>query len=244
MNDLLQSLKTEFHDEDYRYAYAQSFLNTKLASQIKTLREQRGMTQERVAAEMKIKQPGYRRFEDVNHAVWKTDSLWNIARAMGVRLDINFKTFGTLPDEKKQLNKESLQLPKFEDDLAFKEISHEERKSVAVAGTRAGEDLWLGNSMEAANKAIATYAAERQLEYGEALAQESAYPLGRPTRKRRLRRHSAKASPRPLNVIPFSGRPKRRRMGFANTLGASAMSYRCGVENLEAQNGIGTQKAS
>jgi transcriptional regulator with XRE-family HTH domain len=125
MNDLFQSLKTEFQDEDYRYAYAQSFLNTKLASQIKTLREQRGMTQAKAASEMEIKQPGYRRFEDVNHSVWKTDSLWNIARVYGVRLDISFKTFGTLPEEKERLTKKSLQLPKFEDDPAFKEPAEE-----------------------------------------------------------------------------------------------------------------------
>jgi transcriptional regulator with XRE-family HTH domain len=121
VKDLLQSLKVEFQDEDYRYAYAQSFLNAKLASQIKTLREQRGMTQAQVAAEMDIKQPGYRRFEDANHSVWKTDSLWNVARALGVRLDIGFRTFGTLPEEKTRLNAESLKLPRFEDDPAFTE---------------------------------------------------------------------------------------------------------------------------
>lgn len=130
MNDLFQNLKAEFQDEDYRYAYAQSFLNTKLASQIKTLREQRGMTQAEAAAKMDIKQPGYRRFEDVNHEVWKTDSLWNIARTYGVRLDISFKTFGTLPGEKERLTKESLQLPMFEDDPAFKEPSPEPEYAV------------------------------------------------------------------------------------------------------------------
>src|SRR5579872_2251049 len=123
MNDLLQNLRSEFQDEDYRYGYAQSFLNTKLAAQIKTLREQRGMTQAEVAAAMKIKQPGYRRFEDINHSVWKTDSLWNIARALGVRLNVSFETFGALPEEKKHLHKESLQRPKFEDDPAFTEVS-------------------------------------------------------------------------------------------------------------------------
>lgn len=166
MNDLLQSLKTEFQDEDYRYAYAQSFLNTKLASQIKTLREQRGMTQARVAAEMKIKQPGYRRFEDVNHDVWKTDSLWNIARALDVRLDISFKTFGTLLEEKARLNKESLQLPTFEDDPAFKEPSEAEQETAAVAS----DDLsWLSNTMDAATD-IGAHTAGLQQKYARALA--------------------------------------------------------------------------
>jgi hypothetical protein len=41
MSDLRQDLKAEFEDPEYRYAYAESFLNTKLATQIKILREQR-----------------------------------------------------------------------------------------------------------------------------------------------------------------------------------------------------------
>jgi hypothetical protein len=83
------------------------------------------MTQTEAAAKMGIKQPGYRRFEDSNHPVWKTDSLWAIARAYGVRVNISFETFGTLPDEKLRLSKESLRRPKFEDDPAFKEPAPE-----------------------------------------------------------------------------------------------------------------------
>ena len=66
MNDLLESLKTEFQGEDFRYSYAESFLNMRLAAQIKVLREQRQMTQSEAATAMGIKQPGYRRskFED------------------------------------------------------------------------------------------------------------------------------------------------------------------------------------
>ena len=123
MNDLFQNLKNEFQNEDFRYAYAESFLNTKLAMQIKTLREQRKKTQTEIAETMGIKQPGYRRFEDVNHSVWKTDSLWAIARALGVRLNISFETFGTLPEQKRSFNKESLKLPEFKDDPAFKDRS-------------------------------------------------------------------------------------------------------------------------
>ena len=116
----MTSLRDEFQDEDYRYAYAQSFLNTQLAVQIKTLREQRGLTQAEVARRMAITQPGYCRFEDVNHSVWKTDLLWNIARALGVRLDIRFTTFGTLLQDRKHLD--ALQLPAFEDDPVWRRL--------------------------------------------------------------------------------------------------------------------------
>ena len=121
MNDLLESLKTEFQGEDFRYSYAESFLNMRLAAQIKVLREQRQMTQSEAATAMGIKQPGYRRFEDINHSVWKTDSLWAIARAYGVRLNISFETFGSLPGEKQRLDRKALERPKFEDDPVFSE---------------------------------------------------------------------------------------------------------------------------
>lgn len=120
-SDLYQDLISEFQDAEYRYAYAESFLNAKIAMQVKTLREQREKTQTEVSATMGIKQSGYHRFEDVNHAVWKTDTLWAIARANGVRLNISFETFGSLLDEKKQFTKEKLRRPAFEDDPVFGE---------------------------------------------------------------------------------------------------------------------------
>jgi len=118
---LRQNLTVEFQNKDYRYAYAESFLNTKLASQIKTLRQQRDMTQSQVAEVMDIKQPGYARFEDVNHSVWKTDTLWDIARALGVRVNISFESFGSLIEEKEHFDKAHLERPTFSEDPVFKE---------------------------------------------------------------------------------------------------------------------------
>lgn len=121
MSDLRENLINEFQDPDYRYGYAESFLNTKIATQIKTLREQRGKKQAEIGALIGTKQSGFSRFEDVNHSVWKTDTLWKIARALDVRLDISFKTFGSLMDDKEQFNKESLECPDFKSDPAFKD---------------------------------------------------------------------------------------------------------------------------
>jgi transcriptional regulator with XRE-family HTH domain len=128
MSDLRQHLKAEFEDPEYRYAYAESFLNTKLATQIKILREQRQKTQSAIGAAVGTKQSGFSRFEDVNHSVWKTDTLWKIARALDVRLDIAFRTFGSMIDDKEHFTKEAMQCPDFEHDPAFAE------PPVAVAG--------------------------------------------------------------------------------------------------------------
>lgn len=120
MSELRERLRNEFLDEEYRYAYAQSFLNSKLANQIKILREQRGKKQAELASLAGTKQAGFSRFENINHSTWKTDTLWKIARALGVRLNISFETFGTLIDEKERFSRQFLQRPPFEDDAAFK----------------------------------------------------------------------------------------------------------------------------
>ena len=126
MNDLRENLRREFNEIDYRYAYAQSFLNTKIAAQTRVLREQRGMTQAELAALCGTKQAGFSRFEDVNHSGWKTDTLWKIAKGLGVRVNISFETFGSLIDEKERFTREHLQRHDFEDDPAFAEQITEE----------------------------------------------------------------------------------------------------------------------
>jgi transcriptional regulator with XRE-family HTH domain len=133
VNDLRESLKQEFKDPDIRYAYAESSLNTRIASQIKVLREQRGETQEEIAERCGTRQAGFSRFEDVNHSVWKTDTLWKIARALGVRVHISFETFGSLIAEKELFSREFLERAKFEDDPAFKELPTQTQGPAVVA---------------------------------------------------------------------------------------------------------------
>jgi ribosome-binding protein aMBF1 (putative translation factor) len=51
MSEFHSSLEDELRqeDEEYRYAYAEDFLNTSVATQIRVIREQRGLTQEELA---------------------------------------------------------------------------------------------------------------------------------------------------------------------------------------------------
>jgi len=99
------------NDAEFRYAYAESFLNSRIAAQIKVLREQRGMTQEQLAELIGTKQAGISRLENVNYCSWKTETLRRIARALGVRLNISFETFGSLLDEVKIFGRKSLERP-------------------------------------------------------------------------------------------------------------------------------------
>src|ERR1035441_6143828 len=109
-------LKQEFQDEEYRYAYAEDFLNTWVATQIVALREQRGLSQVAFGDLIGTKQPGVSRLENVNHSTWKTETLKRIAKALGVRLKISFETFSTLLDKDINFSRKFLMRPKFEDD--------------------------------------------------------------------------------------------------------------------------------
>jgi transcriptional regulator with XRE-family HTH domain len=128
-----RSLAEAFRDEEYRYAYAEDFLNTWVATQIVTLREQRQLNQTEFGRLIGTKQPGVSRLEDVNHSTWKTETLKRIARALGVRLKISFETFGSLLEEDQRFNRNFLERPKFEDDPAFIK-----RKDPMSQGSKAG----------------------------------------------------------------------------------------------------------
>ena len=121
MPEYRDTLREELRDEDYRYAYAEDFLNTLVATQIKLLREQRGLTQQELAELIGTKQAGISRLENVNYSAWKTKTLRKLARALGVRLRITFETFGTLLDEAESFSQQALQRPEFDSDTAFAE---------------------------------------------------------------------------------------------------------------------------
>ena len=140
MSEYPNTLKEDLRDEEYRYAYAEDFLNTLIATQIKVLREQRGMTQAGLANAIGTKQAGISRLENVNYNAWKTETLRRIAHALKVRLRITFETFGTLLDDAGSFSRQSLQRPDFENDPVFNNTL-----SPAVVSIPAEQDLALKN---------------------------------------------------------------------------------------------------
>jgi transcriptional regulator with XRE-family HTH domain len=114
-----RSLKEELKDEEYRYAYAEDYLNTHIALQIKVLREQRQMTQKDLANKIGTWQAGISRLENINYSSWKTKTLKKVARALGVRLHISFETFGTLLNEAAHFSRATLERPDFTSDPVF-----------------------------------------------------------------------------------------------------------------------------
>ncbi|HXE06570.1 MAG TPA: helix-turn-helix transcriptional regulator [Acidobacteriaceae bacterium] len=120
MSDLIEQLRTSFESsEDYRAGYAESFMNSWVAAQIKVLREQRGLSQQELADIMGTKQAGICRWERTNYSAWKVQTLARLARAFDVRLRISFEEFGTLPDELDKFGREFLKREAYADDSVF-----------------------------------------------------------------------------------------------------------------------------
>lgn len=119
----LQTEIEEFRDREYRESYADEFLNTYVANQIRVIREQRGMSQEQLASIVGTKQAGISRIENVNYSGWNIRTLKKIARAFGCRLHISFETYGSLLEEGVGFIRKALERPTFEEDPVFKAIS-------------------------------------------------------------------------------------------------------------------------
>ena len=121
-------------DEEFRCGYAESFLNTFVAAQIKAIREQRGLTQAQLAEKIGSKQAGISRLENVNYSAWKTETLRKLARALNVRLKITFETFGALLDEVEDFNRESLERPAPAEDAGLTQPKRRLAQTAVVGG--------------------------------------------------------------------------------------------------------------
>jgi transcriptional regulator with XRE-family HTH domain len=141
VNDLVEQLRPSFDaDQDYRASYAESFMNSWVAAQIKVLREQRNLSQQELADLIGTKQAGISRLENTNYSSWKVQTLARIARALDVRLRISFEEFGTLPEELFKFGRDFLKRESYCKDGVFKkeitanitrQPSENERKALA-----------------------------------------------------------------------------------------------------------------
>jgi transcriptional regulator with XRE-family HTH domain len=132
MTDVVERLKRDFNDPDYRHVYDEGFLNSSIATQIKVLREERGWTQAQLADKAKMNQSRVSELEDVNFSSWTIRTLRKLARALDLRLKISFEEFGTILSDYRDLNRESLSRRSFGSDPVF-QLTHTEAKPMASA---------------------------------------------------------------------------------------------------------------
>jgi transcriptional regulator with XRE-family HTH domain len=109
----------KFADKEYRHAYAESFLDTFIATQIRVLREQRELTQAELAELVGMKQSRISTVEDAAYSGWTLSTLKRLARAFDVPLSVSFGTFGRLLLDVRGFRRDHLERPEFADDPAF-----------------------------------------------------------------------------------------------------------------------------
>jgi transcriptional regulator with XRE-family HTH domain len=121
VNELQKQLEKDLRNEESRCVYADTVTNAFISAQIRSLREQRDLSQDELANLVGTKQSGISRLERSDYSTWKVETLRKLAKAFGVRLRVRFEEFGTLVDEITGFNDKNLLPRKFEDDPAFKE---------------------------------------------------------------------------------------------------------------------------
>lgn len=119
-----ESLREEFQEPEARHDYADEFLNSYLALQIKTLRQQRQWTQEELGNRAdEMKQSRISALERADYERWTLQTLKRLAKAFDLALVVRFESFGAFLDEMTSLSREALERPSFDDDPAFKATS-------------------------------------------------------------------------------------------------------------------------
>lgn len=135
--EIYNSLRIRLRDKEYAEGYAESFLNSYIATQIKVLREQRNMTQADLAREIGTTQAGVSRMENVDYSSWSKRTLTKLSRAFGVRLKVSFEPYGTLPNEVVEFSRSNLERVAIEEDPGLKESSSQENSVTDIGAYKA-----------------------------------------------------------------------------------------------------------
>lgn len=143
-----EQLRRALADRAYGEEYADSVLFENVSAQAQAIRRQRGMTQERLAELIGSKQPRVSNVESPKQNPewpnWEVSTLNRIAHALGTRLEIKFKSYGSLVAELATVTSESLRIPEYEDDpLIFQLPSKPEPDPAAPEGTRWMQELMI-----------------------------------------------------------------------------------------------------
>jgi len=121
MSTIFDRMRQSFPDKDYRHTYANGLVDSKLATQLKVLREQRGWTQAQLAEKCGMQQARISVLEDVNYASWSISTLRRIGKAFDLWLDVEWKEFGEIPSTLQNMSRETLERESFDNDPLFHE---------------------------------------------------------------------------------------------------------------------------
>lgn len=136
-----ETLSQEFSDPEARRDYADIFLNSSIALQIKILRQQKGRewTQGELARRAGLHQSQISAMERSTHSAWSLRTLKKLADAFDLALVVRFASYGELLDNVAAMSRPALERPSFADDPAFR--ASVERRSSQTTPTLQPETL-------------------------------------------------------------------------------------------------------
>jgi transcriptional regulator with XRE-family HTH domain len=126
---MLQSFQTA---KEYRHAFVEEAIGSRIAAQIRTIREQRKWDYKRFAEEIGKKVSWVYRLEDPNTAPPTIPTLLQVAEAFDVGLDVRFCSFSELLNDVGTLSPESFSVPSFEEELKMGSFSQGRRRTRKV----------------------------------------------------------------------------------------------------------------
>lgn len=114
-----QSIVRGLSRKGYRDAYVGQHIKRGLATQIRSMREDRDWTQADLAARLNTKQPAIARLEDEDYGQYSLQTLANVASAFDVALMVRFVPFSELVRHTTNLTSDHFAPVEFERDAAL-----------------------------------------------------------------------------------------------------------------------------
>jgi len=111
---MLSGLKAS---KEYRHAFVDEAIRTRITAQIKALRDERGLNYKQFAEQIDKKPSWVYRLEDPNVAPPTVPTLLRIAEAFDIGLDVRFRSFSELLDDVATLKPTSFEVPSFDAEL-------------------------------------------------------------------------------------------------------------------------------
>lgn len=119
MSAFADQLVEDFDDKEFAHGYMEDHGNTVIAAQIKTLREQRELSQEALAQLAGMKQERISALENVDYDAWTIKTLRKLGKAFDVHVMVTFVPFSQAIMDVVNLRRERLEVPCRETDLAM-----------------------------------------------------------------------------------------------------------------------------
>ncbi len=112
-----QMLEELAASKEYRHAFIEESIRSRITAQINALRKERGWDPKAFAEEIGKKVSWVYRLEDPNAAAPTVPSLLEVAEAFDVGLDVRFRPFSELLDDVTTLKPASFIVPSFDSEL-------------------------------------------------------------------------------------------------------------------------------